>query len=235
MDRTLLIDGVPVSEYELYYKELPTIPTAEQDIEQIEIKGRDGYLTKKYGFKNISYPIELYFYENVSFRKAFRLVKPFLFNAETISFADDDEVYYKVKSVQIDTAETNIYKFGMFTVVFDLDPFQYEFDNEPITVLSRKIITNEGHKTLPIITAQVSGTGKIYINDQEITINNVNGSITIDSMMQNAYRQASTGLITENMNKHMIGEFPVLGHGDNIVSFDGDISELEVISNRRWV
>ena len=234
MDRTLLIDGVPVSEYELYYKGLPTIPTAEQDIEQIEIKGRDGYLTKKYGFKNISYSIELYFYENVSFRKAFRLVKPFLFNAETISFADDDVVYYKVKSVQIDTAETNIYKFGMFTVVFDLDPFMYELDNEPITVLSRKIITNDGHKTLPIITAQVAGTGKIYVNDQEITIKNVNGSITIDSEMQNAYRKSPAGLIAENMNKHMIGHFPVLEHGDNVIEFDGDIEKLEVILNKRW-
>lgn len=231
MDRTLLIDNIPVSEYDLYYKELPDVPSPEQDIVQVYVKGRDGELTQKYGYKNIPYPIDLYFYENVSFRKAFRKLKPYLLDANTLSFADDNEVYYKVKSVQIDDAETNIYKLGMFTVEFNLDPFMYELDNDPITVTSRTVIENNGYKALPIITAQVSGTGKIYINDQEITIQNVNGSITIDSEMQNAYRAGSP---PQNMNKHMIGEFPVLEHGNNVVSFDGDISELEIICNRRW-
>ena len=231
MDRTLLIDNIPVSEYDLYYKELPDVPSPEQDIVQVYVKGRDGELTQKYGYKNIPYPIDLYFYENVSFRKAFRKLKPYLLDANTLSFADDNEVYYKVKSVQIDDAEANIYKLGMFTVEFNLDPFMYELDNDPITVTSRTVIENNGYKALPIITAQVSGTGKIYINDQEITIQNVNGSITIDSEMQNAYRAGSP---PQNMNKHMIGEFPVLEHGNNVVSFDGDISELEIICNRRW-
>ena len=233
MDRTLILDGIKVSEYDLYYASMPPIPTPEQDIEYIKIRGRHGSLTKKYGYNDINYPIELYFYENTSFKKAFRLCKQFLLKTKTLSFTDDEEVYYKVKSLKIDTAENDVYKFGRFEIIFTLDPFQYEVDNDPITITNQTTIMNEGYESEPIITATMSGTGKIYINNQEITIQNINGTITIDSEMQNAYRLQAGSVM--NLNKHMIGKFPVLEHGNNNVSFDGDISQLKIICNRRWL
>src|SRR5690625_1483374 len=211
------------------------IPTAEQDTEHIDIRGRDGSLTKKYGYKNIEIPIQFTMFDTEQgFKPKFRRAKHHLLNAKVLIFDDDDVVYYKVKAVQIETSENIIRQFGEFTVNFTLDPFAYELNNEPITVTSQTTIENDGYTALPIITAQVSGTGKIYINDQEITIQNVNGSITIDSMMKNAYRKSPAGLIAENMNKHMIGHFPVLEHGDNGIKFEGDIEKLEVILNKRW-
>lgn len=231
MDRTLLIDGVKVSEYDLYYKTLPPIPTAEQYTETIHIKGRDAELTKKYGYLNIEYPIELYFYENESFRKAFRKSKSRLLGAKTISFADDDEVYYKVKSVQISTADSDIYKIGMFTVIFTLDPFMYEMNNNPIAITQETTINNEGYESLPILKAVVNGIGRIFVNDDEIVINGVNGSITIDSEQSNAYREGNP---PQNLNNKMVGQFPVLKSGDNTVSFIGDVEQLNIICNKRW-
>jgi len=210
------------------------IPTAEQDTEHIDIRGRDGSLTKKYGYKNIEIPIQFTMFDTEQgFKPKFRRAKHHLLNAKVLIFDDDDVVYYKVKAVQIETSENIIRQFGEFTVNFTLDPFAYELNNEPITVTSQTTIENDGYTALPIITAQVSGTGKIYINDQEITIQNVNGSITIDGEMQNAYRAGSP---PQNMNKHMIGRFPVLEkNSDNVIDFSGDISQLEIIPNRRWV
>lgn len=229
------INGIYTDEKGIYPKGRYEVPTAEEIVEPIdEIKGRDSPLTKKYGYKNIPFPVTFYMRAD-SFKTAFRKAKPFLLNAKTIQVDDDDEVFYKVKLVKINPAENTMRTFGEFEVEFTLDPYMYEINNEPITITSRTVIKNDGHKTLPIITAQVSGTGKIYINDQEITIKNVNGSITIDSMMQNAYRKSPAGVIAENMNNHMIGHFPVLQHGDNVIEFDGDIAKLEVIPNRRWV
>lgn len=233
MDRTLLIDGIRVSEKDLYYAKMPPIPTPEQDIEHVEIRGRHGSLTKKYGYKDIPYPIEFYIYEEKPFRKTFRKVKSFLLNAERLSFADDVEVYYRVKSVRIDEADSDVYKFGRFTVEFTLAPFMYEIDNPVQAITDRTVITNDGYKAEPIITAHCSGTGNIYINDDKVTIKDVNGTITIDSEMMNAYR-ISDGYIT-NLNNHMIGDFPVLRHGDNVIDFDGDISKIEIIKNWRWV
>lgn len=227
------LNGIYTEEKGIYPKGRYEVPTAEEDIEFIEIKGRDGELTKKYGYKNIPFPVTFYMRAD-SFKTAFRKAKPFILGAKTLQVDDDDEVFYKVKSVKINPAENVMKTFGEFEVEFTLDPFMYEIENEPISITERTVIENVGHDTLPILTAKASGTGRIKVNEQEVTIQNVNGSITIDSEMQNAYRKSPAGVIAENMNKHMIGHFPALQHGDNVIEFDGDIERLEVILNKRW-
>src|SRR5690606_38235708 len=166
-----------------------------------------------------------------SFKKNFRKAKMFLLNAKTIQVDDDDDVYYKVKSVTVHPAENVMKTFGEFVVDFVLDPFMYEVNNPTEIITSRTTINNPGYKSEPIMTVTCSGTGKIYINDQEITIQNINGTITIDSEMQNAYRIEGGYIV--NLNKHMIGKFPVLRHGSNVIDFDGDISKIELIKNWR--
>ena len=233
VDRGLIIDGVRLSDKNLYYATIPPVPTPEQDVEYVEIRGRHGELTKKYGYKNIPYTLKLYFHEDAIFRQEFRKVKPFLLNAKKLIFVEDSEVYYKVKSAQINTADSVVYKYGEFEVDFTLDPFMYEYTNPKQEITESITFLNRGFEAQPIITAHCTGTGNVYVNDKKITIKNVNGTITIDSEMMNAYRKAD-GFIT-NLNNHMIGDFPVLVQGNNTVSFDGAISKLEIIKNARWV
>lgn len=228
----LKINNVYTDEYGFKPKGRIEVPTPEQHVEHIEIKGRNGTLTKKYGYKNIVLPVHFTVLSD-NFKKTFRKAKMYLLNAKTLIFDDDNEVFYKVKSVRIETAENYVLQFGEFTVNFTLDPFQYEVNNPVQTITSQTTIINEGYEALPIITAHVAGTGNIYVNEQNVTIQNINGTITIDSEMQNAYR-VSGGYVT-NLNSHMIGNFPVLQHGDNVIEFDGGISKLEIVCNRRWV
>lgn len=227
----LKIDNIYTDEYGIKPKGRILVPTAEQDVEYVNIKGRHGSLSKKYGYKDIPLPIHFTMHDE-NFKPIFRKAKPFLLSAKTLVFDDDNAVFYKVKSVRIDPAENVMKTFGEFTVYFVLDPFQYEIENDPITITKETTIENDGHTAQPIITVQVAGTGKIYIGEQEVAIKDVNGTITIDSEMQNAYRG---GYPPQNMNNRMVGQFPVLEHGSNIISFDGDITELEIICNRRWV
>lgn len=230
------LDGVYTDDYGLKVEDRYEIPTAEKDIEFIEIKGRDGELTKEYGYKNITLSVSFSLnmrWKSESFKSAFRKVKRYILNAKTFAVDDDPEVYYKIKSAQIESAENKIVKFGQFVVNFVLDPFQYEVNNAPISITSQTTIHNPGYEAEPIMTVHCNGTGNIYINEQKVTIQNINGTITIDSEMQNAYR-VSGGYVT-NLNNHMIGKFPVLEHGQNTINFDGDISKIELIKNWRWV
>ncbi len=228
----LKINDVYTDEYNFKPKGRIDVPSAEEDIAQVDIKGRDGNLTKKYGYKDIVIPITFTMFDVINgFKPTFRKTKHYLYEAKTLTFDDDDQVYYKVKSLHIETAENIIAQFGEFTATFTLDPFQYEIENDPITIAQETTITNDGYKCLPIIKADVSGTGRIYINDEEIIVNDVNGKITIDSEMQNAYREGSP---PQNMNNKMVGKFPVLISGDNSISFDGDIESLQIIMNKRW-
>jgi len=231
----VIIDGVVTDDFGVYVKDRPEVPTAERDIQRIDIRGRNGSLTKVYGYKDVEYTITMHMYEDDGggFMKPFRLIKPKILNAKTLQFADDLSVYRKIKSVSILDTYNPTKEFGRFAVNFVLDPFMYEVDNPTEIITSRTTINNPGYEAEPVMTAHCNGTGNIYINDQEITIQNINGTITIDSEMQNAYR-VSGGYVT-NLNNHMIGKFPVLEHGQNTISFDGDITKIELIKNWRWV
>lgn len=227
------IDGIDTREYDIYQRHRVLIPTPEEDVDPIPIKGRDGTLTKKYGYKDITILIDFYYHEKgKSFETIFRNFKSNLINSSYLVVNEDNGMYYKIKSMKIDEALNERFDVGEFTIQFTLAPYQYEIENAPIILTSPKSVTNDGYKCLPIITATVAGTGNIYIGDQQITVKDVNGTITIDSEMQNAYRKGSP---PQNMNKHMIGKFPVFENGNNAVSFDGDISKLEIVMNRRWV
>ncbi|MDO6448083.1 phage tail protein [Oceanobacillus profundus] len=226
------LDNVDTREFNIYQRERVVIPTPEEDNEHIEIKGRHGSLTKKNGFKDIELPIDFYFYEKASFKVAFRHAKIKFFNATTLMLNDDDFVYYKIKSVSINDALNDVLELGEFTVVFRLDPFQYE-TNPTKTITDRTTLTNHGYESEPIITVHCSGVGKLYINNIPITIQNINGTIIIDSELMNAYGNSS-GIIT-NLNNHMIGDFPVFKHGSNVIDFDGAITKLEVNPRWRWV
>lgn len=228
----LKINNVYTDDYGINPKGRILVPTPEQEVQHIEMKGRHGSLTKKYGFKDIILPVHFTMHGD-NFKRIFRKAKAKLLNVETLKFDDDDEIYYEIKSVQIETAENLILKFGEFTVNFRLDPFQYEVADSTQVITDRTTLTNEGYESQPIITAHVAGTGKLYINDQEITLQNINGTIIIDSELMNAYRN-DNGIIT-NLNNHMIGDFPVFRHGDNVVDFDGDISQLDINPGWRWV
>ncbi|GGN59300.1 phage tail protein [Oceanobacillus indicireducens] len=227
------LDGEDTRKFDVYQRERVVVPTPEQETEHIEIKGRHSSLTKKGAFKDIELPIEFFFYENTSFKAAFRIAKMKFFNAKTLGFNDDESVFYKIKSVKIDDAINDVLEMGEFTVIFRLDPFQYEIADSSRTITGRTTLNNPGYESQPIIIATVAGTGKIYINDQVITIQDVNGTIIIDSELMNAYRN-NNGIIT-NLNNHMIGDFPVLGHGSNVINFDGDIESLEINPRWRWV
>jgi phage-related protein len=228
----IVIDNKKIEELQLCLSERPAIPTPEQDVEHIEIKGRNGSLTKKYGFKDMTYSLTFDFLEDASFKPAFRQAKLAFFNGKKLAFEDDPGIYYKIKSVSISEAENEIMEFGQFTVEFILAPFAYE-ETESRIITSQTTLTNPGYDSEPLIVVHCTGTGKVYINNKSITIKDINGTITVDSESMNAYRIDNGRIV--NLNHHMIGDFPVLGQGKNVIKFDGEITKLEINPRWRWV
>ncbi len=49
----LIVDGKSLKEYSLSIYERPNIPTPKMRVEEIEVDGRDGSLTRKKGYSNI--------------------------------------------------------------------------------------------------------------------------------------------------------------------------------------
>lgn len=229
----LLLDDKNVEEYGLCVKELPSIPTPERDVEFIEIRGRHGSLTRKYAFKDIQYSVTLNFLEDVPFKKMYRQFKVYLFKVSKLQTIDDMEVYYKIKDVSIDDADSEILEHGEFTITFVLDSFLYEVEDYVQLIEGKDTVDNPGYDTDPILEVSCTGTGTVSINGEKITIKGVNGKIVIDAEQKNAYTVTDGSLI--NLNSKMYGDFPILRHGSNRVEIGGDVTQVRVTKNVRWI
>jgi len=62
-----------------------------------------------------------------------------------------------------------------------------------------------------------------------VELENIPGSIVIDSVLQEAYQGATL------MNDHLNGEFPVLKPGMNAISWTGTVTRVVVQPNWRYL
>jgi phage-related protein len=224
-----------IEQYHMSLTERPAIPTAEQDVEHIIVRGRHGSLTKKYAFNDVTFKPEFNYLESdVPFATAYRTFKMALFRAQVLEFEDDPGVYRKIKSVSVDDAGNEDLYYGSFPVTFTLDPFVYSTDTSIKTITDQTVLINPGYESEPYIKAYLNGSGRFYIGGQMVTLIGIGSFIEIDCAMKNAYLTTDNGLI-QNMNNHMVGDFPVIGTGQQTVTFDGDITKLEILPRWRWL
>ena len=67
-----------------------------------------------------------------------------------------------------------------------------------------------------------SGSGRVYINNIAIQLTEINSYVDLDSELEMCYKGST------NYNNKMIGEFPILQEGSNIISFDGGITKINI-------
>lgn len=67
-----------------------------------------------------------------------------------------------------------------------------------------------------------------------VELNGVDGSITIDSVLKEAYKEDALGTSTLQ-NEKMTGEFPILRPGANAVSWTGSVTLLQITPNWRYL
>ncbi|EKS8366203.1 phage tail domain-containing protein [Bacillus thuringiensis] len=219
------IDNELASSYGLGLVGRPVIPTAKQKIEHIEIPGRHGSLTKKGAYENVPFQVKFNMLERENIKPFIRRAKPWLLQGRTLFFTDD-EVYRKIKHVEIGDITTEIEEHGEFEVDFTLDPFEYTEDVN-LKLTKPGVIYNPGTiESDPKFWIVGNGTFRITINDVSFQIKDVNGSVVIDSEVLEAYTD------TISMNNKMVGQFPILGVGENKIEWSGSIQFMEI--RPRW-
>ncbi|MDA1933053.1 distal tail protein Dit [Bacillus thuringiensis] len=219
------IDNQLASDYGICMVERPVIPTAEQEVEYIEVPGRHGSLTKKGAFKDVPLKIKFNMLEEENIKPLVRRMKAWLMNGKTLYFTDDD-VYRKIKHVVIGDIANEIEEHGEFEVDFTLDPFEYTEDAN-IMLTSPGSIYNPGTmESTPMLFVAGNGTFRIFVNDVSFQIKDVNGSVVIDSDLLEAYSG------TVSMNDKMIGGFPEFQIGENKIEWSGAIQFISI--QPRW-
>lgn len=220
------IDTELASGYRICMVDRPVIPTAKQKVEHIEVPGRHGSLTKKGAFEDVPLKIKFNLLEEENIKSLIRRIKAWFINGKTLYFTDD-EVYRKIKSVEIGDITNEIEEHGSFEVEFALDPFEY-LKADPILLTNPKDIFNPGtFEAFPKLEIFGNEDVRITINEDTFQVKNIINSVIIDSDLLMAHTGA--------LKVKTIGEFPVLKVGKNHIEWVGAVSGISIEPRWRFI
>ncbi|MDF2800223.1 MAG: hypothetical protein K0S61_126 [Anaerocolumna sp.] len=210
----------------------PIIPIPKRNSNQLIIPGRNGSLTEdEETYGDIEIPIDFGVVDFNNMHDKARLIRKWIVSKiidNRLIFSDDDNNYYKVKSVSCTNIERTLIVLGRFTATFTCDPFIYS--NDELTLTSPSTVYNPGtYVSTPYI--KIFGTGNIdlIINGTTINLTGVSSYIELDSEAEECYKS------TTLLNNQMIGEFPKLQPNENSISWSGSVTKIEITPRWRWL
>lgn len=220
-------------EFNLLISEPPTVSISNENIEVINVSGRSGSLTKRLGTYNdkvinVKFKLvepDLWTYED-SLRNIvewLNIIKDNKLYLDAYSFED---YYYRVKYCEIGDIQRQLNWYGEFEVKFICEPFKYSSIRNIDIKEDTNISCSSSIDTEPIITVEGTGDITLTINDKSIILKDIENIITIDSSKLISYKNVD-GIYT-NMNKHMNGEYPKLKRGSNEISFIGNVTNINI-------
>lgn len=158
-----------------------------------------------------------------------------LMGSGNVTFANRQEGYYRARVVNQISFEKILRgnPHREFSVNFRCQPFWYMDDVAPfIFTTSGRFITNPGTVfSEPIITVNGTGDISLIVGMTICNLYDVSESITLDSTLMEAYNGSSI----IGMNSHMSGDFPILQPGQNAVSWTGNVTNVRIQPNWRYL
>lgn len=212
--------------------ELPPISKPKMRTKETCVDGVDGSTFEDLGFETYDKTIQIGLRGNFDIDEIIEY-----FSGEgNLILSNESDKYYKARIIdQIDY--DRLLRFRTANVRFKVQPFKYSNDEnvklfEITNQTSLNIFNNGNYKSKPII--KICGSGTIEFKQEGITIFNYSFPendtyVVIDSDKQDAYVNDAL------KNRNMLGDFPVLKIGKNIVSWTGTITKIEVSNYSRFL
>lgn len=213
--------------------ETPSIPTSNEDVEEVEVEGRNGTVTIKKG----TYPNKIIPLKFTLKRKYNESIEDFYLRVQEVEdwleFIEDDNLVlylkpnrkYIVKRIEKDDITTESQIFAKIQANFICEPFMYLLDEQYIELKNNSNIYYQGtaHGECNI---KIYGNGSIQltINSETVQINNVNEYVELDSKLLLCLNKDKT-----SKSRDMIGHFPLLTKGVNNISWTGNVSKVEIL------
>ena len=201
-------------DFKLLIENIPEFPTTKNKIDEINIPGsNNGALHIITGKEDINIPIN------------------FVFKCS------NDEFFIKkiqiVKEIELDKFKTTSRIVRRFTVSFTLFPYMYLHEgDETIEIYNSVSIFNNKSTCITEPRFKIYGSGDIQvnINSQTLILKGIEDNIIVDSFEKNCYKVTDGKKIY--LNNKMYSKFPHLNLGENNISFNGNISKIELTP--RW-
>ena len=234
MNDWFLWNGVYCTDYGIHVLNQPDIVRPAERISTEKVFGRSGALTKLEGdavFDEFVAPVECIVRDTSRLRE----ISSWLHGEGKVAFANrTGGFFYARVANQIEYAKIlrgNPHR--SFTVNFRCQPFFYHDDSPTETILeSGAFIMNPGTASSEsVITVTGSGDITLMVGQYVVELEDVTGSIILDTPRMEAYRV--DGPLPVNQNAVMTGEFPLLLPGANAISWTGNVVSLAIQPNWR--
>lgn len=154
---------------------------------------------------------------------------------EFIPYWDPDKIYYvmNMQKTQYESPSWYGNKQALQTT-FTVKPYKYLRDVSDIVITSSGTAINPFMDDVaqPLITIEGSGDVTLKVNGVNYLVQNVTGSITIDSERYSTYRRFSSGLIENQNSKYRQKNYPIFTPGSNSISVSRNATR--VIVSPRW-
>jgi len=221
-----IFSNINSDEY-LIINKLPSIFKAAKDIEKIELQGRDGFLTKdNESYKSIVKSVECTI-KNLS---QIDFICSWLSGGGEVIFSNEPDKIYKATIINQIEFKRAFVNFHSFIILFECQPHKYSIDNNIVTLSTSGTIFNSSTtSSKPVIKIYGTGSVDLIINSNVIHLTSVVDYVVIDSELMDCYKD------TVLKNNYMNGDFPILIKGDNVISWIGTVTKVEITPNWRWL
>ncbi len=238
MNDWFIWNGIRSTDMGVHVLEQPPYTMPNERVTFTNIPGRSGALTTTEGD---------YVYDDLVLTATCIIADPdripdvcaWLRGSGTVTFANRDGGFYHARVVNQIPFEKILRgnPHRTFAVNFRCKPFWYEADGTPMNIQPASgsssgyvTIQNPGNvPSEPLITVTGSGEITLIVDMTIVELADVNGEITIDSVLQECYSGS------ESMNSCMSGDFPTLPPGSSTISWTGNVTYLKVQPNWRYL
>lgn len=226
-----IMNGIHSDDLGIHVVKLPKIIRAKEEFDKIKIDGRSGILHEfKNTFENYTKTVECI----LSDRADIDFLNSFLRGKKEVIFSNErDKKYICTISNAIEFGQVWS-KYKSFLLQLDTQPFKYSaYDlNETIELTEPQAIYNIGNfESEPIIEIFGNSTCVIDIFDKSFTVNNVSGSVTINSEIMEVYKD-KTNKNNDYSSRH---GFPKFAVGENYIGWSVSVSKIIIKPNWRWL
>ena len=231
-----IYNGKDSRDFNIKIKEINNLSSPQRSIETFTVPGRNGEVViDNRNFENFVLSIECYLdCTNKDKNNTSREIKKWLqsdFSYNELICSDDLDFYYEAYCDTKLDFEYVSKNFESFLISFNCKPYKKKIDEDVIVINEPSVIYNNYMESNPLI--KVVGTGDIVvnINNQKLILKDLENEIEVDCEIMNAYKKVNEDIVL--LNNKMYSDFPILEHGENNISFEGDVARIEIVP--RWV
>ena len=231
----VMFNGISSLDYGIQVEHPPEYQAPARDYEVIHVPGRNGDLVIDNGsYQNVNRSYQMAIGDKrKDYTSMANAISEWLHSVSGYARLEDsyEPEYYRMAMFQDEISIENIMQHaGRLTVDFNCKPQRFLKSGEEIIKISKRttLYNPTGFNSLPCITVYGSGRGVLSIGQHTITISNINGSIVLDSEIQDVYK----GTVNRNADVTLNKSFPEFVTGENSIAWSGGITYVEVIP--RW-